>query len=267
MNEQKIRVKHKQTLHQTILFAVCMSVLFLIACIATPLDFSYVSEGYKKIGGIVDQFVHPNLDSIPNYVSALVDTLSIALVGLLTALLFSLPLSFVVANNTTPSTLLSKILRVILSFIRSVPITIWGLIGAASIGFGSQAGVLGLFLPTMSYLIRVLSQRIEEGGNDVIEALHACGAPWIVVMYKGVCTQLLPQIITTITMRFELTVSETIALGMVGIAGIGYTLNMAIGTYQFSLAIVGILIIYITMVIIEFVTQYITRCIRKDGRS
>lgn len=264
MSKQRIRVKHQKTLRQTVLIFTLMIILFCVSYYATPLNLSYLSKGITKIGGIMNQFFHPDFTVLSSFLSGLWDTLAIAFVGLVTALLFSCPLSFLVARNTAPSKHIAQIIRVLFSFIRAVPITIWGLIGAASIGFGSQAGVLGLFLPTMSYLVRVLSERIEEGGNEIYEALSAVGAPWIVIMFKGLFVQLLPQFLSVIMLRFELTATETISLGMVGIAGIGYALNMSIGMYKFSVAIVGIILIYITMLLIETLSRLTVNLIRKD---
>lgn len=261
---KRIRVKHGPTQRQNRRFMVGATILVIVSLWYVKLDFSMFVANIDKTYGIIGRLLNPNWTMALPYLTSFIDTLAIAFVALLTALLFALPIAYLTASNTAPFPKLARVLLTLFSLIRAVPITIWGLVGAASIGFGSQAGVLGLFLPTISYLARVLAQRIEEAGYDIIEAMSASGTPWLVMVFRGLTQELMPQLIATVALRFELTTSETISLGMVGIAGIGYTLNMSIGTYNFENASMGILIIFIGMWITEYTTRRMVSWIRKE---
>ena len=261
---KRIRVKHGPTQRQNRRFMVGATILVIVSLWYVKLDFSMFVANIDKTYGIIGRVLNPNWTMALPYLTSFIDTLAIAFVALLTALLFALPIAYLTASNTAPFPKLARVLLTLFSLIRAVPITIWGLVGAASIGFGSQAGVLGLFLPTISYLARILAQRIEEAGYDIIEAMSASGTPWLVMVFRGITQELMPQLIATVALRFELTTSETISLGMVGIAGIGYTLNMSIGTYNFENASMGILIIFIGMWITEYTTRRMVSWIRKE---
>lgn len=261
---KRIRVKHGPTQRQNRRFMVGATILVIVSLWYVKLDFSMFVANIDKTYGIIGRLLNPNWTMALPYLTSFIDTLAIAFVALLTALLFALPIAYLTASNTAPFPKLARVLLTLFSLIRAVPITIWGLVGAASIGFGSQAGVLGLFLPTISYLARILAQRIEEAGYDIIEAMSASGTPWLVMVFRGLTQELMPQLIATVALRFELTTSETISLGMVGIAGIGYTLNMSIGTYNFENASMGILIIFIGMWITEYTTRRMVSWIRKE---
>ena len=261
---KRIRVKHGPTQRQNRRFMVGATILVIVSLWYVKLDFSMFVANIDKTYGIIGRVLNPNWTMALPYLTSFIDTLAIAFVALLTALLFALPIAYLTASNTAPFPKFARVLLTLFSLIRAVPITIWGLVGAASIGFGSQAGVLGLFLPTISYLARILAQRIEEAGYDIIEAMSASGTPWLVMVFRGITQELMPQLIATVALRFELTTSETISLGMVGIAGIGYTLNMSIGTYNFENASMGILIIFIGMWITEYTTRRMVSWIRKE---
>ena len=261
---KRIRVKHGPTQRQNRRFIVGATILVFVSLWYVKLDFSMFVANIDKTYGIIGRLLNPNWTLALPYLTSFIDTLAIAFVALLTALLFALPIAYLTASNTAPFPNLARVLLVLFSLIRAVPITIWGLVGAASIGFGSQAGVLGLFLPTISYLAKILAQRIEEAGYDIIEAMSSSGTPWIVMVFRGLTQELMPQLIATVALRFELTTSETISLGMVGIAGIGYTLNMSIGTYNFENASMGILIIFMGMWITEYTTRRMVSWIRKE---
>ncbi|CAM4216944.1 PhnE/PtxC family ABC transporter permease [Erysipelothrix aquatica] len=261
---KRIRVKHGPTQRQNRRFMVGATILVIVSLWYVKLDFSMFVANIDKTYGIIGRLLNPNWTMALPYLTSFIDTLAIAFVALLTALLFALPIAYLTASNTAPFPKLARVLLTLFSLIRAVPITIWGLVGAASIGFGSQAGVLGLFLPTISYLARILAHRIEEAGYDIIEAMSASGTPWLVMVFRGITQELMPQLIATVALRFELTTSETISLGMVGIAGIGYTLNMSIGTYNFENASMGILIIFIGMWITEYTTRRMVSWIRKE---
>ena len=183
---KRIRVKHGPTQRQNRRFMVGATILVIVSLWYVKLDFSMFVANIDKTYGIIGRLLNPNWTMALPYLTSFIDTLAIAFVALLTALLFALPIAYLTASNTAPFPKLARVLLTLFSLIRAVPITIWGLVGAASIGFGSQAGVLGLFLPTISYLARILAQRIEEAGYDIIEAMSASGTPWLVMVFRGI---------------------------------------------------------------------------------
>ncbi len=264
--KKTIRIGHKKTKQQSQIFLVVTIALFFLALTRIQLDFSYVQSGAGKTMGLLSQLLQPDFSVLGSYLVGLAQTLAIAFLGLGFSVILSFFLVFLVAENTAINKVLANVIKAIMTFIRAIPITIWVLIAAASVGFGSLAGVLGLLFPTTAYLVRILSGRVEESGADTIEALRACGATWLQIVFKGVFVELFPQFLTTIAMRYELSVSEAVVLGMVGVAGIGYRLNMSIGTYQFQVAATGILVVYIAMLTLELVSKKVVTIIKREGR-
>ncbi|TLG75476.1 PhnE/PtxC family ABC transporter permease [Culicoidibacter larvae] len=256
-NTRRIHIKHKKTARQQLLFFLGAILVFFVALSQVNIDFSYLQKGVGKINMLLLELSSPNLSALPAFLFGLMETLSIAFVGLAVSATIALPLVFLSASNTSPNKTLAKGIRLIMVIVRAVPITIWGLIAAASVGFGSLAGILGLFFPITAYLVRTLTNRVEENSNEVIEALQSTGATWLQVMLKGVFIQIYPQFLASITLRYEMNVAEVVSLGMVGIAGIGYRLNMSISMYDFNTASTGIIIVYCTMLLLEIISKRI----------
>ncbi|WP_246031596.1 PhnE/PtxC family ABC transporter permease [Salibacterium salarium] len=137
--------------------------------------------------------------------------------------------------------------------IRSVPTPVWVLIAVAGIGFGPMAGVIGLLFPTTAFLVKAFSAQIEEEGNEIIEAIQSVGGTWWHIIFKGLIPVLLTGLISTLGVRFELDVHESVILGMVGAGGIGYLLEQYIQYYHFSDLMLGILLVFVTMFVLELI--------------
>lgn len=259
-------IGHRKTQRQGRIFFGSTVLLFFFSLTQTDFDFSYAIKGMDKTRKIIGELFQPDMAAVIPYLEGLWQTLAIAMLGLGFSVILAVGLVFFTASNTTPNPLVSKVIKVIMVFIRAIPITIWALIAAASVGFGSLAGLLGLLFPTTSYLVRILSERVEESGGGTIEAMNACGATWLEMCFKGILVELFPQFLATIALRYELSVSESVVLGMVGVAGIGYRLNMSIGTYNFRVASTGIIIVYVTMLCLEIISKKIVTVIKGEGK-
>src|SRR5690606_28838226 len=130
--------------------------------------------------------------------------------------------------------------------IRTIPTTIWVLLAVASMGFGPMAGVVGLIFPTVAFLIRVFADQIDEAGMDTVEAIRAVGGSWWHVVFNGLIPNLFTAFLALIAFKFEITVAETVILGMVGAGGIGVLLQGYISFYDFAPLMLGILVVFIT---------------------
>ncbi|MFV0342602.1 MAG: hypothetical protein ACK5JH_06870 [Anaerocolumna sp.] len=120
----------------------------------------------------------------------------------------------------------------------------------ASMGFGNIGGVLTLMFILNCFLIRSFTSSIESLGYEIIEALKATGAPWIILALKGV-----------LTMAF----GASISLGVIGVDGVGKILISALAQYKYGQVTLGVVVIFITMYIVEISTVRLKSVIKKGS--
>lgn len=111
------------------------------------------------------------------------ETVNIATLGTLIGIVLALPIAFLAARNTTPST---RIIRPVALFIivasRSINSLIWALLLVAILGPGLLAGIIAIALRSIGFIGKLLYEAIEEIDVDQVEAIEATGASTAQVM-------------------------------------------------------------------------------------
>ncbi|WP_245831805.1 ABC transporter permease subunit [Oceanobacillus senegalensis] len=160
-------------------------------------------------------------------------------------------LSLMAAENLSKPWL-SKIVRVVVAFIRAVPTVLWVLIFAIAAGLGSEAAVLGMLFHSIAYLVKAFSEAMEEVNPGIIEALRSTGSNWWHIVVHGVLPSTFTYLLSWTFLRFEINFSVAVAMGAAaGAGGIGFELFMASGFY-FDLREVGFItyaILFIAIVL------------------
>ncbi|HWO76876.1 MAG TPA: ABC transporter permease subunit [Bacillus sp. (in: firmicutes)] len=150
----------------------------------------------------------------------------------------------------------SKIIRIIMAFIRAVPTVLWVLIFAIAAGLGSEAAVLGMLFHSIAYLVKAFSESFEEVDKGILEALRATGANWWHIVTHAVIPSTFTYLLSWTFLRFEINFSVAVAMGAAaGAGGIGFELFMASGFY-FDMREVGMItyIILIIAIILEVIS-------------
>jgi len=261
----KIPIAHPSTQRKQRLFFLGMIALFIPCMLYLDLSYAQFMEGMNRIPDIARQMMQLSLHELPELLAELLTSVVVAFLCVVISVVISLLLAFVMADNTSPNRLVSKLMRVCVVVIRTIPTTIWVLLAVASMGFGPMAGVLGLLFPTVSFLIKVFAAQIDEAGKDTVEAIRALGGTWWHVMFNGVLPNLMTGFLALIAFKFEITVAETVILGMVGAGGIGVLLQEYIGFYEFAPLMMGVLVVFATLFLLEMITNQIR--IRLVGRG
>ncbi|MBT9545062.1 MAG: phosphonate ABC transporter, permease protein PhnE [Candidatus Sericytochromatia bacterium] len=180
-------------------------------------------------------------------VGATIQTIQMALVGTVLAIVFAFPLAFLAAINTTPHPLVYKTVRFAINLLRTIPDLALGLIFVSAVGLGPFAGTLALAFHTTTVLTKLLSESIENIDKGVVEAIRATGAAYPQILSFAVVPQMLPDLISFSLYRFETNIRAAAILGLIGAGGIGYLLNTSFRTFQYqeASAIVVILIVLV----------------------
>ena len=204
--------------------AVCVAALQITGF----LDARRLIEGAPALGQLFVEMVPPDFSRWQSWLRPLLDTLAMSIAGTALAVAFSLPLAILAARNTSPHPVVLHVTRLALSFLRSVPEIIMGIIFVAAVGFGALPGVLALGLHSVGMVGKFYAEAIEHVDPKPLEAARAAGAHPFQVITHAVLPQVMPQLADITIYRWEYHFRASAVLGIVGAGGIGFELIAAL---------------------------------------
>ena len=223
---------------------------------------SFVWDAPRQAGDIGGRMVPPRWSYVPELLVPLWDTLNIATVGTIGGVIMAIPVAFLAARNTTPST---HILRPIALFIivasRSINSLIWALLLVAIIGPGILAGTVAIALRSIGFVGKLLYEAIEETDASQVEAIEATGASSAQVLTYGIVPQVMPAFWGISVFRWDINIRESTILGLVGAGGIGLKLQASLNVLAWPQVTVILLMILATVVLSEWVSAKVRHAI------
>jgi phosphonate transport system permease protein len=184
----------------------------------------------------------------------LIDSLHIATLGTVLAVLMAVPVAFLAARNVTRNVWLNYLAKLVLVSARSVNTLIWALFFVALFGPGALAGTLAIAFHSIGFTGKLLGEALEESNRGSIEALEASGAPWLSIALKGYWPQVRPAFWGIVLFRWDINVRESAVLGLVGAGGIGMALDTALNLFQWERAAMILVAIFAVVLVAEIAT-------------
>ncbi|NJB67700.1 phosphonate transport system permease protein [Desulfobaculum xiamenense] len=192
-----------------------------------PLDFAYYPEGLH---------------------GPLLETLHIASLGTLLAIVMALPVGLMAAENITRVPVLNWFAKLILVSSRTVNSLVWALLFVAVFGPGALAGTVAIGFRSIGFCGKMFAEALEEASEGPVEALKAAGAPWLTVFLKGYWPQVAPAFWGILLFRWDINVRESSVIGLVGAGGIGMALDTALNLFEWDR--VGVVLVCIFSIVI-----------------
>ncbi len=183
------------------------------------------------------------------------DTLNIATLGTLGALVMAVPVAFMAARNTTPSRyFIRPIALLIIVSTRSINSLIWALLLIAIIGPGVFAGIVAIAIRSIGFCAKLLYEAIEEIDHTQVEAVTATGASRWQIMAYGIVPQVLPAFAGIAIFRWDINIRESTVLGLVGAGGIGLQLSASLNVLAWPQVSLILIVILAAVVVGEWVS-------------
>ena len=230
-------------------------VVFVLGLIDLDFSPSRLLSGLNQLGWITLMMIPPDPGtSLPAYLSALGETLSIALLGTTIAAVFALPVSLLAARNIIPSNLLRFPVRRILDSIRGVDTLIWALVWINVVGLGPFAGVLAIAVSDFGAFGKLFSEAIEAADRKQVEGIRAAGGNALHEIRFGLMPQVLPVIAGQVLYFVESNTRSATIIGIVGAGGIGLQLAEQIRVLEWQKVSFLILMILVAVAAIDWIS-------------
>ena len=190
------------------------------------------------------------------------DTINIATLGTLAALVPAVPIAFLAARNTTPSaTLIRPAALLVIVSSRSINSLIWALLLVSVIGPGVLAGIVAIALRSIGFVAKLLYEAIEEIDRAPVEAITATGAGRAQVVTFGIAPQVLPAFAGISVFRWDINIRESTVLGLVGAGGIGLELQSSVNVLAWPQVTMIFILILATVVVSEAISARVRHAI------
>jgi phosphonate transport system permease protein len=221
------------------------------------LDFSpsKLLTGLSQLGWITLMMIPPDPgSSLPVYLQALGETLSIALLGTTIAAVLALPVSLLAARNIVPSGIVRFPVRRLLDSIRGVDTLIWALVWINVVGLGPFAGVLAIAVSDFGAFGKLFSEAIEAADKKQVEGIRASGGNALHEIRFGLMPQVLPVIAGQVLYFIESNTRSATIIGIVGAGGIGLQLAEQIRVLEWQKVSFLILMILVAVAAIDWIS-------------
>ncbi len=223
--------------------------------ISAATTWSFFWDAPRIAADIGGRAVPPRWAYIEKLWEPLWDTLNIATLGTILALIMAVPVAFLAARNTTPSALFVRpIALFIIVSTRSINSLIWALLLVKILGPGIFAGLVAIAIRSIGFCAKLLYEAIEEIDEKQVEAVRATGArPWQVMVY-GIVPQIMPAFAGIAVFRWDINLRESTVLGLVGAGGIGLQLQGSLNTLAWPQVSLILIVILVAVLVSEWVS-------------
>ena len=236
--------------------------IYCFQLISEKTIWTFVWDAPAQAGDLAARMVPPDWRFINYLWRPFWDTLNIATIGTIIAVVLAVPIAYCAARNTTPSvTVLRPIALFIIVASRSINSLIWALMLVTIVGPGVFAGIIAIGLRSIGFCAKLLYEAIEEIDESQVEAVRATGASNAQTTAYSIVPQVLPAFAGISVFRWDINIRESTVLGLVGAGGIGLELNAAITQLYWTQVSLILLVIIATVILGEWVSAKIRHAI------
>ena len=183
---------------------------------------------FQEYKSVILKSAEKNTELLNIALSALAETIFLALLATVFAIPIAFVLSFFAARNLMPRTWLGNIVyiivRTIATIFRSIEAIVWAIIFSVWVGIGPFAGMLALMIHSIASLTKLYSEQIENIDSGPVEAIKATGASTFQTWVYAVIPQIISPYLAFTIYRWDINVRMATIVGFVGGGGIGLLL-------------------------------------------
>jgi len=152
--------------------------------------------------------------------------------------------------------------RVVLVLLRAIPPPVWALLFLFVLFPGILPGALALGVYTAGVLGRLMAETAENIDTRPLRALRAHGASGLQVFCYGVVPPTIPRFVAYGLYRWEVTIRETVVVGVVGAGGLGLALNQQLASFDYGGAVTTLIALVVLTIVVDFTSAAIRRAVR-----
>ncbi|HEY0183415.1 MAG TPA: phosphonate ABC transporter, permease protein PhnE [Rhodopila sp.] len=188
---------------------------------------------------------------------SMLETVAMAYLGTMLAVVFAVPLGFLGARNVIPRRIFHFVTRRLFDGLRGLDQLIWALVFVRAMGLGPIAGIMAIAVAETGVLAKLFAEAVENIDRKQVEGIVSVGAGFIGRLRFAVLPQVLPVMISQTLYSIESNSREATILGLVGAGGIGLRLSERIQINAWDQVAYIIVLILISVAVIDTMSRYL----------
>ncbi|OMF37326.1 phosphonate ABC transporter, permease protein PhnE [Paenibacillus sp. FSL H8-0548] len=216
---------------------------------ATPRE---LIEGFPNMFDLLAEMFPPKWTYFDNIISAMLETIRMALIGTTIGAVFAVPVALLCASNLTRSWWLRHPVRFVLNLIRTIPDLLLAAIFVAIVGIGPLPGTMALTVFSLGLIAKLTYEALESIDRGPLEAMTAVGATSMQRILYAVIPQIQAHFMSFTLYTFEINVRAAAVLGLVGAGGIGHYYEITLGFLEYDKTSVIIIFTLAIVLLIDY---------------
>lgn len=254
----------KKRVKYIMLISIVVVLYFLSAFIA-EYDFIKGIESFSEAFVWIADNMLPDAKAIerfPKILSRLIETTLLSVAVTVVAAILAFIFSIFCSKTTGFHGIVNRIVRIIAAFFRNVPDVVWAMLLMFSFGQNILTGFFALFFSTFGLLTRSFIEVIDEVSSSCVEALKSSGGNFAHIVLQGIVPSTVTEIVVWVMYMIETNIRSSTLVGMLTATGIGYLFDMYYKRLEFGSAGLIIIMIVVTVIIIENISNSIRKAIQ-----
>jgi phosphonate transport system permease protein len=230
----------------------------LWSLITTDVELSRLLSAGPRIADFLRRMFPPDATVMDEIWKGSAETLRIAILGTLGAVILSVPLG-ILASETMVSATVHRPVRTVLAFIRAIPLILVAMLMVGAVGLGPLPGIIAVAFHATGMLAKFYAEAIDGVSRAPIAALESAGAGPLLRLRHAIWPQMAPVVARDTIFRFELNLRESLILGIVGAGGIGFYIQTYVRSFQYDKAASVTIAVVIMVIAIEGINVALRR--------
>lgn len=158
------------------------------------------------------------------------------------------------------------LVRAVLVVLRAVPVPVWALLALFVFLPGMLPGAVALGVYTTGVLGRLLAESVENLDPRPAGALRALGAGRATAALYATVPAATPRAVAYALYRWEVTIRETIVVGVVGAGGLGVLLQTGLATFDYGGVLALLIVLVAVTLLVDLTSSAVRRSLPGPGR-
>ncbi len=230
----------------------------LWSLVTTDVELSRLLSAGPRIADFFGRMFPPDPTVMEEIWKGSAETLRIAILGTVGAVVLSIPLG-ILASETMVSSTVHRPIRIVLAFIRAIPLILVAMLMVGAVGLGPLPGIIAVAFHATGMLAKFYAEAIDGVSRAPIAALESAGAGPLLRLRHAIWPQMAPVVARDTIFRFELNLRESLILGIVGAGGIGFYIQTYVRSFQYDKAASVTIAVVIMVIAIEGINVALRR--------
>lgn len=214
-------------------------------------DIPAIWENFGNASGTLVQLMQPDYGFFPQTLTAIEETLMMAVIATAIGSAISLPLAFLASRATNPSKVLLGVIRFVNNLIRAIPDLLYAAIFVAVVGTGALSGIIALIFFNIGIVVKLVSEALDGLDRGPQEAALAAGGTWFAADRASMLPAVAPSYASHVLYTFEVNIRASTVIGLVGAGGLGVLIDNVRTFYHYHYLSLIILEILVLVLLVE----------------